>query len=91
MRLGRIGLNAYNVIDSKNLERDLGEKPIPTFRIPLWQICPNGAFSASNPGYSAGACGERAELPRLPPACAVLCEAWPTSLVMTKITAKVAT
>ena len=31
MRLGRIDLNAYDVIDSNNLEQDLSEKPGPLF------------------------------------------------------------
>jgi hypothetical protein len=35
MRLGRIDPNAYDVIDSNKLERDLSEKPLTFFRIPL--------------------------------------------------------
>jgi hypothetical protein len=34
MRLGRIDLNAYDVIDSNKLERDLSEKPVPSFSHP---------------------------------------------------------
>jgi hypothetical protein len=34
MRLGQIDLNAYDVIDSNKLERDLCEKPVPTFSHP---------------------------------------------------------
>ncbi len=35
MRLGRIDLNAYDVIDSNSLEGDAGRKVDPLFLIPL--------------------------------------------------------
>ena len=36
MRLGRIDLNAYDVIDSNSLEPDAGGKVDPLFLIPLY-------------------------------------------------------
>jgi hypothetical protein len=54
MRLGRIDLNAYDVIDSNSLERDAGGKVLTIFLIPLQGEWPAGAWRAGNrSGFTA--------------------------------------